>query len=210
MSPTEEFRNAIQELLSEVQRLLRVKPVPYPLEYDEDWENEVVTSVWDQVVCTGLFSKTPASPEKVGIIAEHLRQLPLIKNIPLEPPPYDPEADHAACARDLGILEHKLREMLECMDASTTDATTPRAGSPQEEQATRQSRRHPPYSEHDRQLYEAIEPIRRDDVQTLSVAALWKQYRTTWNELRPRASHEAFRASIYRIRNYLKWLSPQR
>jgi hypothetical protein len=211
MSPSAEYWKAIEQLLSEVQSLLRADCVAlYPMEYAPEWEDEVTTLIWDRVVRTGLLDRTPARLSQLREIKEQICGLYLVKVIELEPPPcnpFDPEFDHATIARDLQVLECKLREMLECKDAGTSDDTTPRAASPQEVQMTRRSRPRPPYSEHDKHVCECIG---RDDVQRLSVAALCKQYRTTWNELRPGASQDAFRASLYRIRNYLKWLSLQR
>jgi uncharacterized membrane protein len=103
-------------------------------------------------------------------------------------------------------LEFKLCEMLEVIDADTSDGVQP-AGPSQEEQRRRNTSSSPQYSAEDEKL---LEHIASSDVEKLSVAALWKQYRRTWNDFWPKRTQAAFRATIYRIKNHRKWLSRNR
>jgi hypothetical protein len=108
VSPTEEFRKAIEQLISEVQRLLRADCVAlYPMEYHPEWEDEVITLIWDRVVRTGLLERIPTRLSHLRPIKEQICGLYLIRIIQLEPPPcnpFDPEFDHATIARDLKVL----------------------------------------------------------------------------------------------------------
>lgn len=195
MNPTEEFRAEVQKLLSEVQSLLQADCVRlYPMEYNEQWENEVTVLIWDQVVRTGLLDKTPVRPAKLQDIKKEICGLYLVKVIELEPPPcnpFDPKFDHATIARDLQVLEFRLREILEVLE-STPESTLSR-----EIPAAPHGKRGPqpdmalhrkiagivePYGQGWRQESNLIRIAAELDQASVSVKKSWKEQRVrTWN-----------------------------
>ena len=205
MSTLIDFRNDVKELLRRLE-----DPGSYMLPEDRDSPDIRLLALFNLLRSTledgGLLARTPVEPPRLREVADDIRRLPLLHAAlltgkgPVEIP------DEFVFRRDVAILKVKLREMLEYPNVPTSVPAVQPAGSHEQGETTRRLRRSH-YSDRDDQL---CQRIGLDDVRRLTVAALWKQYHTTWNELRPGAKQSAFRACIYRIRNYHHWLSVQR